>query len=57
MLGFIKKVFIAAMMFVGCGALNCVSMSNLQRKVRPAIMNTNNNEPLFYPYSVFVNQM
>ena len=57
MLGFIKKVFIAAMTFVGCGALNCVSVSNLQRKVRPAIMNTNSNEPLFYPYSVFVNQM
>ena len=25
-------------------------------KVTPAIMNTNSNEPLFYPYSVLINK-
>ena len=27
-------------------------MNNQECKVRPEIINTNNNEPLFYPYSV-----
>ena len=26
--------------------LKCVSMGNQERRVRPVIMNTNNNEPL-----------
>ena len=36
--------------------LKCVSMGNQERRVRPVIMSTNNNEPLFYPYSVNVNK-
>ena len=31
-------------------------MSDQECKVRPAIMNIINNEPLFYPYSVLVNK-
>ena len=31
-------------------------MSDPECKVRPAIMNIINNEPLFYPYSVLVNK-
>ena len=42
------------MEFVGCGALNCVSMSDQDDKIRTAIMDINSNEPLFYPYSVLV---
>ena len=47
-------MFIAAIAFVSCNVLKCVSMSNEECRVRPAIMNINNNEPLFYPCSVFV---
>ena len=36
-------------------ALKCVSMSNQKCKVRPDMINIINNEPLFYPYSLFVN--
>ena len=55
MFGFIKRMFIAGMTFVGCGALissnrlKFFSMSNHKRKVRPAMVNVNSNEPLFYP--------
>ena len=31
-------------------------MSNQECKVRPAIVNINSNEPLFYPYSILVNK-
>ena len=31
-------------------------MSNQECKVRPAIMNNNSNELLFYPYSIAVNK-
>ena len=55
MFRFVKKMFIAAMTFVGCGALKCVSMSDQECKIRPAIMSINSNRPLFYPYSVLVN--
>ena len=45
------------MTFVGCGALKCVSMSNQECKVRPAIININSNEPLIYPFSILVNTL
>ena len=45
-------MFIAAKTFVGYGALKCVSMSDQECKVRPAIMNINSNKPLFYPCNV-----
>lgn len=50
------------MEFVGCGALfpsqllKYVSISNQECKVRPTMVNTNTNEPLFYPYSVTANK-
>ena len=44
MFRFIKKMFITAITFVGCGAL------------KPVVMNINSNEPLFYPYSIAVNK-
>ena len=37
-----------------CNSIKCVSMSNQEFKVRPAIMNINSNEPLFYPHSILV---
>ena len=36
--------------------LKCVSMSNQECKVRPAVLNINSNEPLFYPYSILLNK-
>ena len=59
--GFIKKVFIAAMTFFSFNILNinsleCVSMNNQEYKVRPKIINTNNNEPVFYLYSVKISK-
>ena len=44
------------MAFVSCNALKCVSMSNQECKIRPAIININSNEPSFYPYSILVNK-
>ena len=35
--------------------LKCVSMSNQECILIPAIMNINSNEPLCYPYSIPVN--
>ena len=52
----IGKMFITALTFVGCDTLKCVSMSDQKCTVRPAIMNINSNEPMFYPYSVLVNK-
>ena len=61
MFGFIKNMFITTMMFVGFGALNtiplkCVSINNQECKARPAKMNINSNESLFYPYIILVNK-
>ena len=61
MFGFIKKVFVVAMTFFGCNALNvdplkCVSMNNQQCKIRPQKIDVNSNEPSFYPYSVKINK-
>ena len=61
MLGFVKQIFVSAMSFVGCNLssvnpLKFVSMNNQECKVRPQIMNLNNNEPSFYPCSVKINK-
>ena len=57
MLGFIKKGFFTAMTFFSYNVLNassleCVSMKNKECKTRTKIRNTNNNEPVFYPFSI-----
>ena len=50
------------MMFFGCNLLNvnslkCISMNNLECKIRLGIVNNvNNDEPIFYPYSVKANK-
>ena len=61
MFGFVRQIFVSAMMFFGCNmssvnSLKCVSINNQECKVRPEIININNNEPLFYPYSIKVNK-
>ena len=57
MLGFVKKCFFTAMMFFGCNLssvnpLKCISMNNQEYKARPEIVNVNNDEPVFFPFSV-----
>ena len=37
-------------------SLECISMSNQECEARPKIINVNNNEPVFYPYSIKVNK-
>ena len=48
----IKQIFVVAMSFLSCNALECVSMNNQECRIRPEIININSNKPLFYPYSV-----
>ena len=58
MFGFVKRMFVSAMIFFGCNlssvnALECVSINNQECKVRPEIVNVDSNEPsskpVFYP--------
>ena len=61
MFGFIKKVFITAMTFFSFSVLNVnslesVSINNQECKARIKTINVNNNEPVFYPYSINVNK-
>ena len=61
MFGFIKKCFFTAMLIFGCSVLNvnsleCVSMNNQGCKIRTKIIDINNNEPTFYPYSIKINK-
>ena len=44
------------MTFFNCSTLKCISMSNQERKVKPAIMNINSDEPSFYCDSILVNK-
>ena len=37
-------------------SLECVSMCKPECKVRPDIINVNNDEPSFYPYSVKISK-
>ena len=61
MLGFVKQIFVLAMMFFRCNVssvnpLKRVSLSNQECRIRPEIINTNSNEPSCYPYSVKINK-
>ena len=37
-------------------SLECVSMNNQECKTRTKIININNNEPIFHPFSIKVNK-
>ena len=37
-------------------SLECISMNNQECKARHKIIDVNNNEPVFYPYSIEVNK-
>ena len=57
-MGVIKKVFIVIATFLvsSVSSLECVSMNNQECRTRTKIINTNNNEPMFYPFSIKVNK-
>ena len=57
---FIKKRFFTAMTFFNfnlsnVNSLECVSMNTQEWKIRTEIINLNTNEPMFYPYSIKIN--
>ena len=62
--GFIKKVFLVTMIFfnffnfnpLNVNSLEFVSMNNQECKTRTQIININNHEPVFYPFSIKVNK-
>ena len=61
MFGFIKKCFFTAITFFSYSMLNvnfleCASMNNQECKIRSEINNVNNNEPMFFPYSITINK-
>ena len=61
MFEFIKKVFLTAMTFFSfnssdINSLECVLMNNQECKIRTKIVDVNNNEPTFYPYSIKINK-
>ena len=43
-------------LFLSANSLECVSMNNQECKGRPKMIDTNANEPVFYPYSIKVNK-
>ena len=63
MLKFIKKYIFTAMTFLNIflkyifttNSLECVSMNNQICKIRSEIITVNTNEPVFYPYSIPIN--
>ena len=56
MFGFIKKIFLTGLSVLSsltsATSLSCISMNNEECKVRPEIINVNDNEPVFYPFSI-----
>ena len=61
MFGFMKKVFVVAMTFFNfipsnVNSLECLSMKNQECRTRTKIININNNEPVFYTFSIKVNK-
>ena len=59
MFSFVIKVLVLGITVLSSSiidALNCVSMNNQECKIRPKIMDTNSNNPMFYPFSSKVNK-
>ena len=61
MFGFMKQIFVLAMMFFGfnisgVNLLKCISLNNRECKGRPEVININGNEPSVYSYSIKVNK-
>ena len=57
---FVKKVFFLGLTilsnFTNAIQLNCISIKNQECKTRPQIININSNNPIFYPFSIKINE-
>ena len=60
MFRFIKQIFISTMMLFSnlpnVNSLECISMKNQECKLRHEIVDVNNNNPIFYPFSIKINK-
>ena len=60
MFKFTKQIFISSLMFFGSLSnvipLECISVKTQECKVRPEIININNNNSIFYPFSIKINK-
>ena len=55
----VKKMFVLGLTVLSSsitGALNCISITNQECKVRPEIVDVSSNNPIFYPFSVKINR-
>ena len=56
MFKFIKQIFISTKMLfnsiLNINPLECVSVKNQERKVRPGIVDVSGNNPTFHPFSI-----
>ena len=61
MFGFMKQIFILTLMsfsnLSSVNSLECVSLKNQECKVRSEIVNINSNNPMFYPFSIKINNV
>ena len=59
MFKFVKQIFISTMIFFGSlsniNPLKRISIKNQECKVRPEIVDINSNNPIFYPFSIKIN--
>ena len=54
--GFVKKVFFILLTilssFTNAIWLSCISMNNQECKKRPQVINVDEDEPVFFPFSI-----
>ena len=57
---FVKKAFFIRLTIlsncINANSMNCISMKNQECKTRPQIVNVNNNNPIFYPFSIKISK-
>ena len=61
MFGFVRQIFVSAMIFFGCNilgvnTLKCVLVNNQECKIISEIININSDETLFYLYSITISK-
>ena len=57
---FVQKVFFLGLIilsnFINVSSLSCTSIENQECKARLQIVNSNNNNPTFYPFSIKISK-
>ena len=49
----IKRCYFTGLAFLaGVNSLNCILMNNQECKTRPQTVNVNENDPVFFPFSI-----